>query len=78
MILGRIKFYAQRLVTYIQIAQFCMVVYLFLQQSDINPLWLVLAIPVGAFTVWFDYRYVLKGELAEFLRQNPEWTERNK
>jgi len=77
MILGVVKFYISRLITYASAVQFAMVIYLFLKTSGISPLYLIPVIPLSLVLIWFDRKYVLPGELAEFFKRNPEWTNRN-
>ena len=73
MILGRIKFYLDRLQNYGSKVQFLMVAWLFFQTVEWSWWWGLGAVLGGVFVVWFDAKYVLPGELNEFMRKNPAW-----
>lgn len=67
--IGKIKFYVQRLITYGQLVQFCMIAYLFVKQTELSVWWLVACIPTGVLVVFLDYHYVVRDEIGEFFKQ---------
>lgn len=77
MLLGICKFYLERLGAYAAKVQFILVLYLFFKESGASLWWIAAALPLGGLVIWFDRKYILPGELAEFLRRNPEWVGRN-
>lgn len=66
--IGRLKFYMQRLLGYASIVQFVMVAYMFIHQAKISLWWIALIIPSGMVVVWIDYRWIAKDEIGEFFK----------
>lgn len=74
-ILGTIRFWIDRLSWYVQKISVVMIFVIFFTQQELSWWWL-LSLPVllyGAFR--FEKALVVGGDLASYMRNNPEWIE---
>ena len=73
MTLGSLKFWFDRWRGYASSAQFVMVIYLFMRESGIRWWWIAGGLVLSMAFMWFDKRYIVRGEMGKYWGNNPEW-----